>query len=112
MDSFRRFPIPSFQAMLNVAWETIKAYMPENSPCGELIGLRSGQQEPGERTSFKEGSRAMGESTEMATMAEQGGYEATGECRTSVVPPPPAAADSGPLLQVSRRMVSWGRRGR
>ncbi|KAL0277296.1 UNVERIFIED_CONTAM: hypothetical protein PYX00_004636 [Menopon gallinae] len=78
MDSFRRFPMPSFEAMLNVAWETIKAYMPENSPCGEIIGLRSGQQEPGERTRFNEKSKAMGESTEMATMAEQGGYEATG----------------------------------
>lgn len=77
MDSFKRFPIPSLEATLNVAWETIKAYMPENSPCMELLKKRSGAQEPGEHTRFNEANKAMGESTEMATMAEEG-YEVTG----------------------------------
>lgn len=75
MEFFRRFPIPSLEATLNVTWETIKAYMPDNSPCMELIRGR-GPQEPGEHTRFNEPNKT-GESTEMATMAEEG-YEATG----------------------------------
>lgn len=75
MEFFRRFPIPSLEATFNVAWATIKAYMPENSPCMELLRSKTGPDEPGEHTRFNE--KPTGESTEMATMAEQG-YEATG----------------------------------
>ena len=37
MAYFKGFYVPSFGATLNVAWETIKAKWPENSPCMELI---------------------------------------------------------------------------
>lgn len=37
MAYFRGVFIPSFNATINVAWETIKAKWPENSPCMELI---------------------------------------------------------------------------
>lgn len=67
MDFFKRLPIPSPQAAANVAWETMKAYWPENSPCMELIKRRSGTDadygtQPGDN--------------EMATMAQQGYQEA------------------------------------
>ncbi|RZF33340.1 hypothetical protein LSTR_LSTR007685 [Laodelphax striatellus] len=37
MAQFGRFYIPPWQATLNVAWETIKSAVPENSPCVEMI---------------------------------------------------------------------------
>ena len=37
MAYFKGFYIPTLEATLNVAWETIKAKWPENSPCMELI---------------------------------------------------------------------------
>lgn len=58
-------PIPSPQVAINVAWETVKAYWPENSPCMELIRQKRG---------------AEGENdNEMATMAEEGYQQQTGE---------------------------------
>ena len=74
MANFRGFYIPSFGATVNVAWETLKAIWPENSPCMELIrgsgagGIsqdhsqcRSGQSQ---FKSFNEGH----DNTEMMTM--------------------------------------------
>lgn len=60
MANFRGFNIPSLQATLGVAWETIKAKMPENSPCMELIrgtgGAQGGygQQQPGDNTEMRQ----------------------------------------------------------
>jgi len=71
MANFRGFYIPSFGATINVAWETLKAKWPENSPCMELIrGGGMGQGHPQGRTdqtqfkSFDEGR----DNTEMMTM--------------------------------------------
>lgn len=66
--------IPSVQATINVAWETLKAKWPENSPCMELIrgpgpGARPAQQGTNFRT-FSEG----GDNTEMTTMHAEEGY--------------------------------------
>lgn len=77
MNTFRSFPIPSLEATLNVVWETIKAYMPDNSPCMELKKRKNGAAENNEKSWFRQEGNA-GENTEMATMAE-GGQEATGE---------------------------------
>lgn len=74
MAQFRGFSIPSLQATVNVAWETIKAKWPENSPCMELIrgpAPGEGQQRPGSFKTFEGG-----EHTEMTTMNGQ-----DGECR-------------------------------
>lgn len=73
MANFRGFYIPSFGASVNVAWETLKAIWPENSPCMELIrgpGEGMGQGQPqgrpgqGQFKSFDEGH----DNTEMMTM--------------------------------------------
>ncbi|KAK1130227.1 hypothetical protein K0M31_018366 [Melipona bicolor] len=71
MANFRGFYIPSLGATINVAWETLKAKWPENSPCMELIrGPGPGQrQAPGQSghaqfKSFDEGR----DNTEMITM--------------------------------------------
>lgn len=73
MANFRGFYIPSFGASVNVAWETLKAIWPENSPCMELIrsgGGSMGQDHPqgrpgqGQFKSFDEGH----DNTEMMTM--------------------------------------------
>lgn len=76
MTSFRGFYIPSFGATVNVAWETLKAKWPENSPCMELIrgtGM-AGQGDPQARTgdfkSFGEGE----DNTEMTTMNGEQAY--------------------------------------
>lgn len=73
MNAFRGFTIPTLEATLNVVWETIKAYMPDNSPCMEL--LKQKNESAGRGNWFKPGEP--GENTEMSTMAEEG-YEATG----------------------------------
>lgn len=77
MAHFRGFYIPSFGAAVNVAWETLKAKWPENSPCMELIrgngtGQRPvpGQGVQGEFKSFDEGR----DNTEMMTMNGDQGY--------------------------------------
>jgi len=75
MANFRGFYIPSFGATVNVAWETLKAIWPENSPCMELIrgsgadggigqGHPQGQFGQGQFKSFDEGH----DNTEMMTM--------------------------------------------
>lgn len=71
MANFRGFYIPSIGATINVAWETLKAKWPENSPCMELIrGGGMGQEHPqgrsgqGQFKSFDEGH----DNTEMMTM--------------------------------------------
>ncbi|XP_066601436.1 vesicular inhibitory amino acid transporter [Prorops nasuta] len=75
MASFRGFTIPSLGATFNVAWATIKAKWPENSPCMELIrgpGMGPGQSQgqPGGFKTFEEG----GENTEMMTMNGEEAY--------------------------------------
>lgn len=71
MANFRGFNIPSLGATVNVAWETLKAKWPENSPCMELIrgsGMSQGhhqeQSGQGQFKSFDEGR----DNTEMMTM--------------------------------------------
>lgn len=79
MANFRGFYIPSFGATVNVAWETLKAIWPENSPCMELIrgggvggvggggigqGHPQGRPGQGQFKSFDEGH----DNTEMMTM--------------------------------------------
>lgn len=74
MANFRGFYIPSFGATVNVAWETLKAVWPENSPCMELIrggggsggdmGHPQGRPGQGQFKSFEEGQ----DNTEMMTM--------------------------------------------
>lgn len=44
MANFGRFYVPPFGAALNVVWATVKAYVPENSPCMEIIAKRRGDQ--------------------------------------------------------------------
>ena len=80
--------MPPIRAAVNVAWETVKAVLPENSPCLELLrsagaggsggeGAESarGQNERLGFARFAGGTQggSMGESTEMATMAESNG---------------------------------------
>lgn len=74
MANFRGFYIPSFGATVSVAWETLKAKWPENSPCMELIrggggggmaqGHPQGRDGQGQFKSFDEGR----DNTEMMTM--------------------------------------------
>lgn len=75
MAYFRGVFVPSMTATLNVAWETIKAKWPENSPCMEIVRGTGGGSQPREPSgnfrSFNEG-----ENTEMTTM---NGEEAFGE---------------------------------
>lgn len=71
MANFRGFYIPSFGATINVAWETLKAKWPENSPCMELIrGPGPGQrQAPGQSGHAQFKSLDEGhDNTEMITM--------------------------------------------
>lgn len=37
MAQFGRFYIPPWRAAVNVAWETLKATLPEKSPCMEIV---------------------------------------------------------------------------
>ena len=73
MANFRGFNLPSFGASMSVAWETLKAKWPENSPCMELIrgpGPGYGQQPP-QQQEHGGGFQAFGEDgehTEMTTM--------------------------------------------
>lgn len=69
MANFRGFYIPSIGATFNVAWETMKAKWPENSPCMELIrGNGTGQQQaPGQSGQFKSFEEGR-DNTEMMTM--------------------------------------------
>lgn len=72
MANFRGFYIPSLGATINVAWETLKAKWPENSPCMELlrsgglggIGRPQPRADHGQFKSFDEGR----DNTEMMTM--------------------------------------------
>ena len=81
MNAFRSFQIPSLEATLNVFWETVKAYMPDNSPCMELLKRKNKQvdnEQDDKQNWFNENDgKYRGENTEMATLAEEG-YEATG----------------------------------
>lgn len=78
MAYFKGVFIPSLSATLNVAWETIKAKWPENSPCMEIIRNAGGGGVGGEPRgpsgnnfrSFNE----EGENTEMTTMKGNEGY--------------------------------------
>lgn len=74
MNMFRGVFIPSLEATFNVIRETIKAYLPEKSPCLELI--RRGENEGG--------GMKMKDNTEMATMSEEG-YEATGNIYQCII---------------------------
>lgn len=85
MTYFGRFYIPPISAAVNVAWATIKAVIPEDSPCVELIqkmtgqrtgeeaGGAQGKQEPNEHVNFAQfnGPKAT-DNTEMATMSGYG----------------------------------------
>ena len=96
MTQFGGFRVPPLGAMFNVAWESIKSAIPENSPCLELVktatgggrgegagggggGGGGGAGGRGERVRFAQlgsgGTQggSMGDSTELATMAESGG---------------------------------------
>lgn len=72
MANFRGFYIPSLGATINVAWETLKAKWPENSPCVELLrsggmssmGRPQARNDQGQFKSFDEGR----DNTEMMTM--------------------------------------------
>lgn len=74
MANFRGYYIPSFGATINVAWETLKAKWPENSPCMELIrGNGTGQrQAPG--YSGQEQFKSFDEGHEMMTMNGEQAY--------------------------------------
>ena len=82
MAYFRGVFVPSMSATLNVAWETIKAKWPENSPCMEIIrGTGGGGQPrgpPGEFRSFNEG-----DNTEMTTMNADENYGEQGVAEDS-----------------------------
>jgi len=71
MANFRGFHIPSIGATINVAWETLKAKWPENSPCIELIrggGMGQGHPQDGtNQTQFKSFDEGR-DNTEMMTM--------------------------------------------
>ena len=85
MTAFGRFTVPPLRATLNVAWETLKSSLPDNSPCFELLAKATGggegsrPREAAEHVRFAqfggEGHQRMGESTEMATMPGESGYE-------------------------------------
>lgn len=44
MANFGRFYVPPFGAAMNVVWAAVKAYVPEDSPCMEVITKRRGDQ--------------------------------------------------------------------
>lgn len=74
MTHFKGFYIPSMSATFNVAWETIKAKWPENSPCMELIrgpgqGAGRGYGQPGEAEGPVDGA----EMTDLNNDAAAGG---------------------------------------
>ncbi|XP_049940972.1 vesicular inhibitory amino acid transporter [Schistocerca serialis cubense] len=60
MAQFGRFRIPTLGAAVNVAWETLKATVPESSPCLDLI--RGGGGGAGASVDFAEGGGGGGES--------------------------------------------------
>ena len=72
MAYFRGVFIPSIGATLSVAWETVKAKWPENSPCLELI---RGTESKGQRRETSGDFRTFneGETTEMTTMNREQG---------------------------------------
>lgn len=97
MTYFGRFYIPPISAAVNVAWETVKALIPEDSPCVELIqkatgrhhppgdaengGVKRETREPTEHDNFAQfnGPKAT-DNTEMATMsANYGSADNNGE---------------------------------
>ncbi|XP_067000615.2 vesicular inhibitory amino acid transporter [Anabrus simplex] len=89
MAQFGRFHVPPLRATINVAWETLKATLPDSSPCFDLVknaatGSGNRPREPGERVRFAQfgtgtdGAQQMGESTEMATMPGEDGQAADG----------------------------------
>ena len=74
--------MPSLEATLNVAWETVKALWPENSPCMELIrgpnklGEEYGQPpgeggEAAEMTTLNNGNTSTYGEQKHVTMAEE-----------------------------------------
>ena len=84
MATFGRFTVPPLRATLNVAWETLKATLPDSSPCFEMVRKATGgggggsrPREPGEHVRFAqfrgEGHQKLGESTELSTMPGDGG---------------------------------------
>lgn len=84
MTTFGRFTVPPLRATLNVAWETLKATLPDSSPCFEMVRKATGgggggsrPREPGEHVRFAqfrgEGHQKLGESTELSTMPGDGG---------------------------------------
>ena len=72
MAQFRGFTIPTMQAAVNVAWETIKAKMPENSPCMEFLRTSSFS---GPQAGSSDPNRQRFDGAEMTTMNEENGYE-------------------------------------
>nr|CAD7395602.1 unnamed protein product [Timema cristinae] len=89
MAQFGRFTVPPLRATLNVAWETLKATMPDSSPCFDLVRKagRPKEEGAGEHVRFAQfggtGGK-MGESTELHTMPgggppdQQGGVQEDG----------------------------------
>ncbi|XP_058801607.1 vesicular inhibitory amino acid transporter [Phymastichus coffea] len=75
MAQFKGFYIPSFSATVNVAWETVKALWPENSPCMELLRGPSSGQAGGYDQQFREGV----DGAEMTTLNNGAGTSYTGE---------------------------------
>lgn len=71
MANFRGYNLPSLGASISVAWETIKAKWPENSPCMELIrgpGPGYGQPSQAQREGDFQAFGENGDNTEMRTM--------------------------------------------
>jgi vesicular inhibitory amino acid transporter len=54
MAYFRGFYVPSIGAVFNVAWETLKATWPENSPCMELVRGPNSKEAHGQRGEYRE----------------------------------------------------------
>lgn len=80
MANFRGFNLPSLGASMSVAWETVKAKWPENSPCMELIrgpgSTGYGQQRPAQQA--EAGFQAFGEGGENTEMTTINGEQAFG----------------------------------
>lgn len=57
MANFGRFYVPPFGAAVNVVWATVKSYVPENSPCMEVIMKRRSDRAAA-RASADEGAAA------------------------------------------------------
>ncbi|KAK7867045.1 hypothetical protein R5R35_005685 [Gryllus longicercus] len=91
MAQFGRFYVPPLRAAFNVAWETIKSTIPDDSPCLDALRAATGRgpvggdrpREPGEHVRFAQfgpDGRPAGDATELASMpgADGGGYAAEG----------------------------------